>query len=144
MLSSVSRSMHMAFFLIDMTERPTSMQPWSFPFFSCVERNTLLSICLHVCECRTVTDRWRCWCNTHIWSTLCILQDAFFQHKVSLNGKKNQTQSRELIFFHLLTHLNHRFTALFGYTTAKHISKKKGMQTFAPLSLDPAIHDDHV
>lgn len=34
MFASVSRSIHIAFFLMDMTERPTSMQPWSFPFFS--------------------------------------------------------------------------------------------------------------
>lgn len=32
MLSSASRSMHLDFFLIAMTERPTSMLPWNFPF----------------------------------------------------------------------------------------------------------------
>lgn len=33
MCSSVSRSILRAFFLIDMTERPTSMLPWTFPFW---------------------------------------------------------------------------------------------------------------
>ena len=45
MLSSVSRSMHMAFFFIDMTDRPTSMQPWSFPFFSCAKTTLLACVC---------------------------------------------------------------------------------------------------
>lgn len=84
MLSSVSRSMHMAFFLIDMTERPTSMQPWSFPFDSYTPKHFVSMS--HISESKI--DRLCCFGNTYISCTLCILQDAFLQHKVSLSGKK--------------------------------------------------------
>lgn len=144
MLSSVSRSMHMAFFLIDITERPTSMQPWSFPFFSCGDKTFWLAF---VCMC----------VNARMWPTdgavdailtsgprFAYFKMPFSSTKYLWTGRKIKLSHENYSFFHLWTHLNHRFIALFGYTTAKHICKKKGMQTSAPLSLDPAIHDDHV
>lgn len=92
-------------FLLDWHYRETDIDAaMKLPLLQLWGQNTLVSVCLHVCGCMNVTNRWCCWCNTHIWSTLGILQDAFFQHKVSLNGKKNQTQSWELFFFFTSEH----------------------------------------
>lgn len=123
MLSSVSRSMHMAFFLIDMTERPTSMQPCSFPFFSCEEK-TPMSASPHVSGRRN--DSLHARGNTYVSCPLGILQNAFVQHKVSLGGKKShevKKSASESSF--LWSPSTNRFIAPFGYTTVKNTTAAK-------------------
>lgn len=44
MFSSASRSIHLAFFLMAMTENPTSIQPWSFPFSICSASHNLAKV----------------------------------------------------------------------------------------------------
>lgn len=59
MFSSASRSMHLAFFLMAMTERPTSILPCSFPFSICKSTDNLIHMLSWGYKCSDIFDSFK-------------------------------------------------------------------------------------